>query len=217
MFTELKKFGISLWDEIRHLCRRPREVLLTVLSLCCVILAALMLWKVLVIAAGSPSPVVVVLSGSMLPAFSRGDILFLHDKGPTTNVGDIVVFKVEGREIPIVHRVLNLHKNAAGETRLLTKGDNNSVDDRGLYARRGPPLGAQNFARLSLKGASSAWKKRPQGRQPLLLKAALLPESETAFLLAPVPLEAQQTPLQGELPAQLETAGKPWGRELSAS
>ncbi|CDJ68240.1 signal peptidase, putative [Eimeria necatrix] len=93
MFTELKKFGISLWDEIRHLCRRPREVLLTVLSLCCVILAALMLWKVLVIAAGSPSPVVVVLSGSMLPAFSRGDILFLHDKGPTTNVGDIVVFK----------------------------------------------------------------------------------------------------------------------------
>ncbi|CDJ39137.1 hypothetical protein ENH_00034730, partial [Eimeria necatrix] len=43
---------------------------------------------------------------------------------------------VEGREIPIVHRVLNLHKNAAGETRLLTKGDNNSVDDRGLYANK---------------------------------------------------------------------------------
>ena len=54
----------------------------------------MMLWKVLVIAAGSPSPVVVVLSGSMLPAFSRGDILFLVDHGPKTAVGDIVVFKV---------------------------------------------------------------------------------------------------------------------------
>lgn len=53
-----------------------------------------MLWKVLVLAAGSPSPVVVVLSGSMLPAFSRGDILFLLDQGSKTSVGDIVVFKV---------------------------------------------------------------------------------------------------------------------------
>lgn len=53
-----------------------------------------MLWKVLVLAAGSPSPVVVVLSGSMLPAFSRGDILFLTDQGPHVNVGDVVVFNV---------------------------------------------------------------------------------------------------------------------------
>lgn len=43
-------------------------------------------------------------------------------------------FQVEGREIPIVHRILNMHTNSAGEMRLLTKGDNNSVDDRGLYA-----------------------------------------------------------------------------------
>ncbi|KAL8447952.1 hypothetical protein Emag_004150 [Eimeria magna] len=136
MLDQATKFGQSTWDEIKHVFRKPREACHTVLNLCCVILAALMLWKVLVLAAGSPSPVVVVLSGSMLPAFSRGDILFLLDQGPNTAVGDIVVFKVEGREIPIVHRVLSVHTNHQGESMLLTKGDNNSVDDRGLYASR---------------------------------------------------------------------------------
>ncbi|OEH77228.1 signal peptidase complex catalytic subunit SEC11C [Cyclospora cayetanensis] len=136
MLGEVTKFGCSIWEEVKHLCRRPRDACQTVLSICCVILAALMLWKVLVLAAGSPSPVVVVLSGSMLPAFSRGDILFLLDRGQSTAVGDIVVFKVEGREIPIVHRVISLHTNASGESNMLTKGDNNSVDDRGLYANK---------------------------------------------------------------------------------
>ncbi|KAL8438042.1 hypothetical protein ACSSS7_000501 [Eimeria intestinalis] len=136
MLDQATKFGQSMWDEVKHVFQKPREVCHTVLNLSCVILAALMLWKVLVLAAGSPSPVVVVLSGSMLPAFSRGDILFLLDQGPNTAVGDIVVFKVEGREIPIVHRVLSLHTNHQGESMLLTKGDNNSVDDRGLYANK---------------------------------------------------------------------------------
>ena len=42
--------------------------------------------------------------------------------------------QVEGRDIPIVHRVLKLHEKEDGEVKFLTKGDNNSVDDRGLYA-----------------------------------------------------------------------------------
>ena len=63
--------------------------------------------------------------------------------------GDIVVFKIAGRDIPIVHRVLWLHKHAGtGEVDYLTKGDNNNVHDRNLYApgqmwlRRGDILGA---------------------------------------------------------------------------
>jgi signal peptidase I len=46
----------------------------------------------------------------MEPAFFRGDLLFLtnHQDEPI-KVGDIVVFKIEGRDIPIVHRVLQLH------------------------------------------------------------------------------------------------------------
>lgn len=50
-------------------------------------------------------------SGSMEPAFHRGDLLFLTNfREDPIKVGDIVVFKIEGRDIPIVHRVLKLHE-----------------------------------------------------------------------------------------------------------
>lgn len=52
-----------------------------------------------------------VCSGSMEPAFHRGDLLFLtnfHDD--PIRAGEIVVFKVEGRDIPIVHRVIKIHE-----------------------------------------------------------------------------------------------------------
>merc|ERR1712037_610747 len=45
-------------------------------------------------------------SGSMEPAFQRGGLLFLT----------------------------NYHEKEDGSIKFLTKGDNNSVDDRGLYA-----------------------------------------------------------------------------------
>lgn len=82
---------------------------------------------------GTDSPVVVVLSGSMEPAFYRGDILFLMKKNEI-NSGDIVVFKLEDREIPIVHRAITLHQDK-DNLYVLTKGDNNRVNDRGLYPR----------------------------------------------------------------------------------
>merc|ERR1712072_403972 len=85
----------------------------------------------------SESPVVVVLSGSMEPGFYRGDILFLTNNSDHPYVpGDVVVFQIEGRDIPIVHRMMNVHEKAEGTISLLTKGDNNQVDDRGLYSRR---------------------------------------------------------------------------------
>lgn len=47
-------------------------------------------------------------SGSMEPAFYRGDILFLHMGFTPFRAGDIVVFKVADREIPIVHRIIKV-------------------------------------------------------------------------------------------------------------
>jgi hypothetical protein len=49
-------------------------------------------------------------SGSMEPAFQRGDILFLWLGSSSFRVGEIVVFKIEGRDIPIVHRVIKVHE-----------------------------------------------------------------------------------------------------------
>ncbi|KAK6644444.1 Signal peptidase complex catalytic subunit S11C [Polyplax serrata] len=112
-----------------------RQFTYQVLSFGMMVSSALMIWKGLMVLTGSQSPIVVVLSGSMEPAFHRGDILFLtnYEEEPI-RVGDIVVFKVEGRDIPIVHRVIKLHEKENGTVKFLTKGDNNNVDDRGLYA-----------------------------------------------------------------------------------
>jgi signal peptidase I len=63
----------------------------------------------------SESPVVVVLSGSMEPAFQRGDILFLDNQDYPIRVGEIVVFKIKDRDIPIVHRVMKVHEKPNGE------------------------------------------------------------------------------------------------------
>lgn len=50
-------------------------------------------------------------SGSMEPAFYRGDLLFLtHNEEDPVRVGDILVFRIEGREIPNVHRVIKIHE-----------------------------------------------------------------------------------------------------------
>jgi len=112
-----------------------REGLYQILNFCMVVTSALMIWKSLIIYTGSESPIVVVLSGSMEPGFYRGDLLFLtHYRHIPIENGEIVVYRLKEREIPIVHRVIKRHENSeTGEIKYLTKGDNNQVDDRGLY------------------------------------------------------------------------------------
>jgi len=47
----------------------------------------------------------------MEPAFFRGDLLLLTNyREEPIRAGDIVVFRIEGRDIPIVHRVLKVHE-----------------------------------------------------------------------------------------------------------
>lgn len=66
--------------------------------------------------------VVVVLSGSMEPGFYRGDILFLNMGQQPIRVGEVVVFNIDDRDIPIVHRVIKVHETQpGGEVSVLTK------------------------------------------------------------------------------------------------
>lgn len=86
----------------------------------------------------------------MEPAFYRGDILFLSNpRSARYQTGDITVYKLPGADIPIVHRVLETHdvtpkkrkpsssdpvsQPAPMKQLMLTKGDNNEVDDIMLY------------------------------------------------------------------------------------
>lgn len=122
----------DMYNTLRDM--RKRQLAHQFLNLAMIVCSALMIWKGLMVVTSSESPVVVVLSGSMEPAFYRGDILFLHMGYTPFRAGDIVVFKVEDREIPIVHRIIKVHEKEDGQVDMLTKGDNNAVDDRGLYA-----------------------------------------------------------------------------------
>lgn len=51
----------------------------------------------------------------MEPAFQRGDILMLTNYDTPIRVGEIVVFKIKDRDIPIVHRVLQVHEKPNGQ------------------------------------------------------------------------------------------------------
>lgn len=85
---------------------QPRQLAAQVLNFALVLSTAFMLWKGLSVFTDSSSPIVVVLSGSMEPAFQRGDLLFLWNRGQETQVGEVVVYNVRGKDIPIVHRVI---------------------------------------------------------------------------------------------------------------
>jgi signal peptidase len=116
--------------ELKKLWANKRQLTFQLLNLAMIVFSALMIWKALMFMTKSESPVVVVLSGSMEPAFQRGDILFLNNSVEQVFVGDVVVFKIKDRDIPIVHRILKVHEKPDGRVELLTKGDNNRVDDR---------------------------------------------------------------------------------------
>jgi signal peptidase len=133
--------------------QNPRQAAAQVLNFALILSTAFMMWKGLSVVSDSPSPIVVVLSGSMEPAFQRGDLLFLWNRNilEETKVGEIVVYNVKGKDIPIVHRLVRkfgfgyvCFENEFGpiliiydrdEAKLLTKGDNNVADDTELYAR----------------------------------------------------------------------------------
>ncbi|KAH6970995.1 signal peptidase complex catalytic subunit SEC11 [Ilyonectria robusta] len=114
----------------------PRQAAAQLMNFALILSTAFMMWKGLSVITDSPSPIVVVLSGSMEPAFQRGDLLFLWNRNllSETQVGEVVVYEVRDKDIPIVHRVVR--KFGSGEkAKLLTKGDNNLSDDTELYAK----------------------------------------------------------------------------------
>eukprot|EP00953_Heterococcus_sp_UTEX-ZZ885_P016320 9178-Heterococcus_DN1.PRE.1 len=165
-------------EELKKLWKNKRQLAFQGLNLAMIVLSALMIWKGLMVVTRSESPVVVVLSGSMEPAFQRGDILFLNNQNDPIRVGEVVVFKIKDRDIPIVHRIMKVHENQRvaatplpaeefncacdctgidapkpivgaipdGRVEVLTKGDNNRIDDRQLYAP-----GQQWLQHLSLR------------------------------------------------------------------
>lgn len=79
----------------------------------------------------------VVVSGSMEPAFYRGDIvavqkadlLGIHEFDPKdVKIGDIVVYDAKWFDQPVIHRIIDA-KEINGTTMYVIKGDNNNRTD----------------------------------------------------------------------------------------
>ena len=74
-------------------------------------------------------PVVAVESNSMVPTFYQGDILVVQGaKNPQDykgmlKIGDVIVFSVSGRDVPIVHRIIQINPDGSFQT----QGDANTV------------------------------------------------------------------------------------------
>ncbi|BFU19477.1 signal peptidase I, putative [Entamoeba histolytica HM-1:IMSS-B] len=140
MKLDIQLYLIEMFAPIQSLkSMGPRLIIQNVTQFGLIVASAVILWKALCIFFFTEAPIVVILSGSMEPGFKRGDLMFLTNKGGVDNIqiGDIVVYNLPSKGIPIIHRVIEIHKDTKGDVRFLTKGDNNPVDDRGLY---GGPL-----------------------------------------------------------------------------
>eukprot|EP01084_Bolivina_argentea_P172292 298457_1 len=110
-----------------------RGVLEQILKLLTYLFNILMIWKCLTLITGSIHPIFVLNTYGDV-TISRGDVLILC-KPKQFDVGDLVVFDLDRSvALAIVHRVIQSHTSPNGEQRLLTKGDNNQVDDAyGIY------------------------------------------------------------------------------------
>lgn len=98
------------------------------------LVAAWTLWAALKVASGCLTPLAVVSSGSMRPTLNKGDLVLVHGYSDIFDVGDIILFEVNGFQVPFVHRVLEVHDSTHSESlSYLTKGDNNDHSDRRYY------------------------------------------------------------------------------------
>ena len=93
---------------------KPHRTIPRVLIYLIIVLAPYALWHCLCAISHTTSPIVVVTSESMEPVFQRGDILFVSNRTPNIELGEIVVCWIEGRRLPFVHRVIEKHVLNAG-------------------------------------------------------------------------------------------------------
>ena len=86
----------------------PHRTLSQLLIYLLILTAPYTTWHFLRLTSHTSSPLVFVTSESMTPVYQRGDILFVSNRTPTIELGDIVVYWFEGRRLPFVHRVIGM-------------------------------------------------------------------------------------------------------------
>ncbi|MFX0058696.1 MAG: signal peptidase I [Candidatus Hodarchaeota archaeon] len=118
-----------------------KKVIIAVVMICFAFFGSFLVYFILQITLNSETPVVVVISNSMVPKINKGDLLFVRGVDPESiqngteeNLeGDVIVFDAQGLWIgapnePIVHRVIDKWETG-GTWYFQTKGDANHSPD----------------------------------------------------------------------------------------
>ena len=118
-----------------------KKIIITVVMICFAFLGSFLVYIILQISLNSKTPVVVVISNSMVPNINKGDLLFVRGVDPEDIKngtaedleGDIIVFDARGLWLgapnePIVHRVIDKWETG-GVWYFRTKGDANPSAD----------------------------------------------------------------------------------------
>jgi signal peptidase I len=115
----------------RHRGGRTAEMLFQTISVASMSLAVLAALVLIVVPRLSGSYTYTVLTSSMAPAYSPGTFLVVKPAPfDTLRAGDVITYQMEsGRPEVITHRVVAVSSTQQGERTLITKGDNNSIED----------------------------------------------------------------------------------------
>jgi signal peptidase len=118
-------------------------------------------------------PVLVVLTGSMEPQLTAGDVVIESRISPLdARVGDVITFRDPDRsERLITHRVRRVDATG-GDVGFTTKGDANNAVETWRIPRHGS-IGRVEY-RLPKLGYAVAWISRPSARLLLVVIPALL-------------------------------------------
>jgi signal peptidase len=83
------------------------------------------------VALGADKPIMAVVSNSMVPVFYRGDLIVVKGLDcQEIEVNDIIVYHNQIKQIPIVHRIVEIADDSQGDKTFITKGDNNAHTDQ---------------------------------------------------------------------------------------
>ncbi len=102
--------------QYRELAMRPRVYKMLVPLIVAVVIAYILLAHLAL-----PE---VVTTGSMEPTLEKYDIVLVQRMHLTPDVGDIIVFEVEGVQLPVVHRIISVSSSG-----IRTKGDARTFQD----------------------------------------------------------------------------------------
>ena len=94
-------------------------------------------------------------------AFQRGDILFISKVG-TMRAGQLVLFKLAGRDTYIAHRVIKAHSRGPGDFDILTKASAAALHNASLPSQPCRSLSLVDVERsLLLWGGSIIGRQAP--------------------------------------------------------